>query len=123
MLTAFRASVMALALVGVMASPACTQLANLFGHEQVSTYDEKAAISVEKLFAYANDQTTKAAPSLTVDQAKTASALLAKAKAAVDKARELYNRNAEAEASPKTAEALAALQQVISLLVSAGVLK
>ena len=120
---ALRASVIAIALLGATATAGCAQLANLFNAQEVSTYDEKAAISVEKLYGYALDQAANASSSLTADQATAVSAGLAKAKAAVDKARKLYDDNAEAEASPETARALAAVQEVIALLVSAGVLK
>ncbi len=118
-----RVAALAVALVGISASAGCTQISALFGVEQASVYDERALVSVEKLYGYSLDQVKAAAPLLTVDQAKKASELLATAESAMGKARKLYDQNADAEASPETAVALAAVQSVVGLLVSAGVLK
>jgi len=103
----------------------CAQLAALTQNEQVATYDEKAMISVEALYGYALDQAKAAATSgvLTANQAAKVSALLAKAKDGVAKARALYDKGVDAEASPKTAEALSAVNAVIAALVELGAIK
>lgn len=115
----------AMLIAAPMGATGCAQLAALTKNEQVATYDEKAQISVEALFGFVLDQTKAAADAgvLNADQAKTVAGLLIDAKAAVDKARALYDKGQAVEASPETAAAFDAVNKVIAALVAAGAIK
>lgn len=121
-----RAAGIALALA--IAAPVlsgCAYLSRATNNEQVSTYDERALLTVELAYSFVLTVVNNAAAVGAVDQ-PTAERLLpalAQADAAVRRARALYDAGNTAEAALATQDAVAQVAALTALLEAAGLLR
>lgn len=114
-----------LAALAVLAMPltGCATVAAVSGQEQIVTYDERALLTAEVSFGTALDAIAAAntISAITPDQAKALLPKVEKAKAALDKARTLYDANRTAEG--ETGSAVLAVAALLQTLIELGVLK
>lgn len=103
----------------------CAQLAGLTQNEQVSTYDEKALLTLERLYAFTLDSVLRAGNAGLINQSLAAKLVpvLNEADAAMQAARKLYADGAAVEGSAATARVFAALGELTAALAEAGWVK